>query len=175
MILRIVIVLLVVGALYISYVNEIFSNGIEQQILAATTNDSYPFIPNRIALMYLEHGPEERMEGETPSIPFTVAGCGLSKSFISCEKIKNVVSILHSRGEDIEEYHDGMTALHAAILFKEKVMVLHLLELGANTEAKVKEQSKKYAGMTAIQLAEYQVDKGGEVELEIAAILKNIQ
>ena len=161
---KITVVIILIGLpilVYASYVGLVFSRGIDYQILAAITEDSYPMIPKRLAMAYLKYGPisiQDKTNTERSPLSFALAGVGIVDND---KDVYKTVEILIDRGANVNEYNEGLTPLHEAVLFGDIELIRILLSAGAVPEAVITSNNSA-KGLNAFQFAELLESKDSE-------------
>ncbi|HAA03753.1 MAG TPA: hypothetical protein DCE18_10310 [Syntrophobacteraceae bacterium] len=89
----------------------------------------------------------------TPLIMWAGRGLGTGP-VVADERLFRVVRHFIRRGENVNASHDGLTALHEAVLFANPQYAEMLLTHGANPYATIQRPGKKSHGLNAFELAE---------------------
>jgi ankyrin repeat protein len=173
---RSTIVIILIGIpllLYTSYVGLIFSRGIEHQILAATTQDTYPLVPKQLAMAYLKYGPnpsQSRTKMGRPALSYASAGLGIVGND---DDVYKTTQILIERGANVNELNEGMTPLHEALLYGDIELIEILLSAGANPEAVITANNSA-KGLNAFQFAKLLESKDTEKYKLITELLNKV-
>ncbi len=130
-------------------------------------------IPRPLALAYLKYGPisiQDKTSHGQPPLSFALAGSGIAGDDTDVYK---TIEILINRGANVNEYNDGVTPLHEAVLFGDIELIKILLSAGANPEAVIT-RNNSANGLNAFQFAELLESKDSEKYKPVAEFMKKI-
>ena len=106
----------------------------------------------------------------TPLIMWAGRGLGIWPPAAD-ERLYRVLRHLIRRGENVNACHDGLTALHEAVLFGKPLYAEILLAHGADPYITIQRPGKKYHGFNAFEFAELLSTRGSNRFDAVRAVL----
>lgn len=88
------------------------------------------------------------------------------------ERAHAIVKLLITRGEPVNELHEGFTAVHEAILFNQPEYLRRLLDAGGDPTIPIRHAGKEYDGYDARQFYELVKSKRAEDMTAIGRLLE---
>lgn len=144
-----------IAVLYIVLVLQKLRQDIDVPILAYVTDDSYPYIPKRLARWYIERldfDPNANTRLGMPAYNFLVSGYGMYGE-ANNRRTLELSELFIQKCADIDRVYKGFSPLNAAILSNEPELVQHLVLHGADPHKRVERPVSRFDGMAATEFA----------------------
>lgn len=122
-------------------------------VLAYVTDDSFPFIPKKVAKLYMQgHSFDPNTDAfGIPTFNFLL-NAYRSNGSSNDERVLELAGIFIEHCADINRVHEGFSPLNAAVLSNAVPIVRQLVKAGADVNLKISRPGSKVDGMTPEQL-----------------------